>query len=153
VLLRHHGIAQLIGLVIVLDDRTGELGALRDAEPLGQRAGGDVADDHLDRNDLDLTHQLLAHVKAPHEVGRHADLAQLGHQEFGDPVVQDPLARDGATLLVIEGGRIVLEILHQSARLRPFEEDLGLALVDPPASCHGGLPKWPWIGLVDSRSG
>ena len=51
--------------------------ALLEPEARRQRAGGDVAHDHLEGNDLDLADQLLAHVEAAHEVRRHADLAEL----------------------------------------------------------------------------
>src|SRR5215475_2240866 len=51
-----HGIAELVGLVVELDDRARQLRALGEAEALGQRPGGDVAHDDLERNDLDLPH-------------------------------------------------------------------------------------------------
>src|SRR3546814_5557649 len=70
-------------------------------------------------------------------MGRDADLAEPGHQVFGDAVVQHPLAGDGALFLVVERGRVVLEILYQSARLRSLEQDLGLALIDLSAARHG----------------
>jgi hypothetical protein len=40
--------------------------------------GGHVAHDDLERDDLDFLDQLLAHVEAADEVGRDADLRQLG---------------------------------------------------------------------------
>src|SRR3546814_11177727 len=70
-------------------------------------------------------------------MGRNPDLAQPGHQIFGDPVVEHPLAGDGALLLVVERGRVVLEILNQSARLGSLEQDLRLALIDLSAARHG----------------
>ena len=51
--------------------------AFLQAQALRQRAGGDVAHHDLERDDLHLADQLLAHVEAAHEVGRHADLAEL----------------------------------------------------------------------------
>ncbi len=138
-LLRDHRIAELVVLVVVLDDRTRQHGALGDAEALGEASGGDVADDHLDRDDLDLADELLAHVEAAHEMRRHADLVELGHEIFADAVVEHALAGDRALLLVVEGGGVVLEILHDGARLRPLEENLGLAFVNLPASGHGRL--------------
>ena len=48
-----------------------------DAEPLGERAGRDIAHHHLDRDDLDLLDQLLAHVEAAHEMRRDADFPEL----------------------------------------------------------------------------
>ena len=76
VLLRDHRIAELVALVIVLDDRARQRRALGDAEALRQRAGDDVADHDLERDDLDLAHQLLAHVEAAHEMRRDADLGE-----------------------------------------------------------------------------
>src|SRR5512141_838824 len=55
---------------------------------------------------------------------------------LGDAVVEDALAADGAALLGVEGGRVVLEILDQRTRLRTLIEDLGLAFVDLAATDH-----------------
>ena len=63
---------------------------------LAKRAGRDVAHDDLERDDLDLAHQLLAHVEAAHEMRRHADLVELQHQVFADAVVEHALAGDRA---------------------------------------------------------
>ena len=68
-----HRVAERVVLVIIFDDRAGQLRAFLDPEPLGERACGDVADHDLDRDDLDLADQLLAHVEAADEVGRDAD--------------------------------------------------------------------------------
>ena len=102
-----------------------------------KRAGGDVADHHLDRDDLDLADQLLAHVEPADEMGRDADRAEQGEDMLGDAVVEHALAGDRALLLGVEGGRVVLEILDQRAGLGPFVEDLGLAFVDQSAAGHG----------------
>src|SRR6185369_13550753 len=64
VLLRYHRIAELIVLVIKLDDRARQLRALLDAEALREGTSRDVTHHHLERNDLDLTDQLLAHVES-----------------------------------------------------------------------------------------
>src|SRR3546814_5709866 len=74
-------------------------------------------------------------------MGRNADLVQPGHQIFRDPVVEHALAGDDAALLVVEGAGIVLEILHQRARLRALEQDLRLAFINAAAPGHGGLPN------------
>ena len=139
VLLRHHRVAELVVLVVVLDDRARQRRAFGDAEALGERAGRDVAHHHLERDDLDLAHQLLAHVEAAHEMRRDADLGELHHQEFADAVVEHALAGDRAALLVVEGGGVVLEILDERAGLGAFEQHLGLAFVDLLASRHGDL--------------
>ena len=101
-----------------------------------ERAGGDVAHDHLERDDLDLADQLLAHVEPADEVGRDADRAEQREDVLGDAVVEHALAVDRALLLGVEGGRVVLEILDERARLGTFVEDLGLAFVDLAAAGH-----------------
>jgi acetyl esterase/lipase len=70
------------------------------------------------------------------EMGRHADRAERGKDVLGDAIVEHALAADGAALLGIERGRVVLEILDKRARLRTLVEDLGLALVDLAAASH-----------------
>ena len=76
-LLGDHRVAERVVLVIIFDDRARQLRAFLDPEALGERAGGDVAHHHLERDDLDLPDQLLAHVEAADEVGRHADLVEM----------------------------------------------------------------------------
>ena len=49
-----------------------------------EAAGGDVAHHDLQRDDLDLADELLAHVQTPDEMGRHADLAEPEHQELAE---------------------------------------------------------------------
>ena len=144
-----HRIAERIVLVIIFDDRARQLGAFLDPEPLRQRAGGDVADDDLDRDDLDLADQLLAHVEAADEVGRDADRLERGEDMLGDAVVEHALAVDRAALLRVEGGRVVLEILDQRAGLGTLVEDLGLAFVDLAATGHKGQATF----VTDGRSG
>src|SRR6185503_19439484 len=94
VLLAHHRIAQRVVLEVELDDRARQRLALFQAQALRQRAGGHVAYHDLERNDLHLADQLLAHVEAAHEVRRYADLAQLAEDVLGDAVVEDALALD-----------------------------------------------------------
>ena len=112
------------------------MSAFLDAEALGERAGGHVADHDFERDDLDLANQLLAHVQPANEMGRHTDLAELGHQELGDAVVDHPLAGDHALLLIVESGGVVLEVLDDRPWLWSLEQGLGLALVDAAATSH-----------------
>jgi hypothetical protein len=70
-----------------------------DAEPLRKRARRRRCDHHLDRNDLDLADQLLAHVEPADEVGRDADRRERGEDMLGDAVVEHALAADRAALL------------------------------------------------------
>src|SRR3982750_4624488 len=80
--------------------------------------------------------QLLAHVEPADEMGRDADRAEKGVDMLGDAVVEHALAGDGALLLGVERGRVVLEILDERAGLRALVEDLGLAFVDQSAAGH-----------------
>jgi hypothetical protein len=62
-------------LVIIFDDRSGELRSLPRSEPLRRLPARRCAPPPR-RHDLDLTDELLAHVEAADEVGRDADLAE-----------------------------------------------------------------------------
>ncbi len=70
-------------------------------------------------------------------MSRNADLLEFGHQVFGDAVVEHALTGDRALLLIVEGGGVVLEVLHQGARFGAFEEHFGFAFVNLFATCHG----------------
>src|SRR3546814_2740024 len=72
-------------------------------------------------HDLDLADQLFAHVEAADEMVRHADIAEQGEDMLGNAVVEHALAVDRPTLLRVEGGRVVLEIMEQRARFRSGE--------------------------------
>ncbi len=139
-LFRHHRVVELVVLVIELDDRARQLGTFLDAEPLRQRSGGDIAHHHLERNDLHLANQLLAHVEAADEMGRDTDVIQMLEQELRNPVVEDALALDHLVFLGIECGGVVLEVLDQGARFRSFIEDLGLAFVNATPTAHWDVP-------------
>ena len=136
VLFRHHRVVQRVVLVIKLDDRARQLGAFLEAEAGRQRARRDIAHHDLERNDLDLANELLAHVDAADEMRRHADVVEALKQILGNPVVQDPLALDHLVLLGVEGGRVILEMLDERPRLGPLVKDLRLAFVDASATVH-----------------
>src|SRR4051794_18406148 len=140
VLFGNHRVVELVVLVIELDDRARQLGALLDAEPLRQGAGGDVAHHHFERHDLDLADQLLAHVEAADEVGGHPDVVEVLEQVLRDTVVEDALALDDLVLLGVERGGVVLEMLDQGSRLRSFIEDLGLAFINAAPTAHWDVP-------------
>ena len=150
-LFRDHRIVQGVVLVIEFDDRAGQLRAFLDAEALRQGTGGDIADDHLEGDDLDLPDELLAHVEAANEVCRHADIVQILEDVFRNPVVQHAFAVDDLVLLRVEGGRVILEVLDERAGLRSLVEDLRLALVDATAAVHWCVPwfekihEMPWL--------
>src|SRR5579883_1359124 len=144
-LLRYHRIVELVILVIEFDDRARQLRAFLDAEPLRQRAGGDVTHHHFERNDLDFANELLAHVESADEMRRHADVVEVLEDVFRNPVVEHALAFDHLMLFGIEGGRIVLEVLDQSSWLGPFVEDLRLAFIDTATAAHRSIP---WLGEI-----
>src|SRR3546814_13849599 len=60
VLVRNQRIAQRVVLVIIFKDGAREDGAFLPAQPLEQRTGRDLEDDHSNRNDLHLTDKLPA---------------------------------------------------------------------------------------------
>src|SRR3954471_11629561 len=140
VLFRHHGVVELVVLVIKFDDRARQLRALLDAEALRQRASGDIPHHHLQRHDLDLANQLLAHVKATNEVGRHPDVIEVLKQVLRDPVVEDTLALDHLMLFRIKRGGVVLEVLDQGTWLRTFVKNLCLAFINATPTAHGDVP-------------
>ena len=136
VLFGDHRVFQLVRLVIKFDDGARQHHAFLDAEALGERAGGDITHDDFERDHLHFLDQLLAHVEAADEVGGNADLVQMREDVFADTVVQHALAVNDFMLLLVEGGRIVLEELDKRAWLRTFVEDLGLAFVNTAATVH-----------------
>jgi hypothetical protein len=73
-------------------------------------------------------------------VRRHPRLVEAGHQIFGDAVVEHALAGDRAALLIVEGARVVLEVLHERAGLGSLEQHFGFAFVDAAAAAHGKSP-------------
>src|SRR6185437_11911214 len=139
VLFRDHRVVERVVLVVELDDRTRQLRAGFEPEALHQRAGGDVAHHHLERDDLDFLDQLLAHVDTADEMRRDAELVELAENVFGDAVVQDALAVDDVVLGAVAGGGVVFEILNKSARLRTLVKVFRLALVNLPPAVHGSI--------------
>ncbi len=124
-----HRVLERVVLIVEFDDRPRQLLAFGQAEALGHRAGDDVAAHHFERDDLDFADQLLTQVQALDEMVLHANAVQLGHDELGDLVIDDPLALQHGLLLGVEGGGVVLEVLNQGAGLRTFVQNLGLAFI------------------------
>src|SRR5262249_32053273 len=140
VLFRHHRIIELVVLVVELDDRARQLGALLDTKSLRQRTCRDITHHDFKRNDLHLADQLLAHVEPADEVSRHSDIVEVLEYIFRDAIIEDALALDHLVLFGVEGGRVVLEMLNQRSRLRAFVEDLRLAFVNSATAAHGSVP-------------
>ena len=85
-LFRYHRIVERVILVVEFDDRPRQLRAFLESEPRRERARGHVAHDDLERNDFDLANELLAHVDAADEMGRHADVVEALKQVLANPV-------------------------------------------------------------------
>jgi hypothetical protein len=88
-----------------------QLGAFLDPERFDSEPAATLRTTTSIGTDLDLADQLLAHVEAADEVGRHADRLSAREDVLGDAVVEHALAADRAALLRVERGRVVLEIL------------------------------------------
>ena len=74
--------------------------------------GGHVADDDLQRHNLDLLDEGVAVIDLLHVVGGDALLLELLHQSVGQLVVDNALVADGALLLAVTGRGIVLVVHH-----------------------------------------
>ena len=120
---------QVVVLVAELQDGGLELGTLGHAHAQGEVAGGDVADDDLQGHDLDLLYKGVAVVDLLHIMGGDALFLQLLHQGIGQLVVHDALVADGALLLAVTGGGIVLVVDHYDLGVAGSENLLGLAFV------------------------
>ena len=148
VLFRNHRVVQLIVLVIKLDDRPRQLSAFLEAKASGQRPGRDIAHHDLERNDLDLANQLLAHVDSADKMSGNADVIEALEDVFRDSVVENAFAFDDLMLLGVERGRIVLEILDEGAGLRALVQDLGFTFINASAAIHAVRP---WLEEIHSR--
>jgi hypothetical protein len=78
---------------------------------------------------------------------RHTDVVQVLKHVFRDAIVENAFAFDHLVLLGVEGGRVVLEMLDQSARLRPFIQDLRLAFVNAATAAHRSVPWFVKVHL------
>src|SRR5688572_14814842 len=85
-------------------------------------------------------------------MGRNSHPIQLVENVFRDAVVQHAFPVDHLVLLGVEGGRVILEVLDERPRFRPFVKDLGLALVNSAAAVHGSHRSDMWIGVPRSAS-
>src|SRR5699024_10972583 len=113
-----------------LDGGDLQLGALRDAVPLGEGTGGDVADDDFQRDDRNLLDNRLAVGELFNKVGRDAGLFKLLHHEVRHLVADDAFSDDGALFGAVEGGRVVLVVDDDEVRVRSRENLFGLAFIE-----------------------
>ena len=119
------------GVVFIgkLDGRRVEDRSFRHAVPLGEGAGGDVADDHLQRNDPDTFDQRLPLGQLFHEMGRDTCPFQPLHQTVAHPVVDDAFAADRPLLQTVECRCIVLIVHDQQLRVVCRVHLLGFAFI------------------------
>src|ERR1700686_1138532 len=61
-------------------------------------------------------------------------------QVLRNPVVEDALALDHLVFLIIERGRIVLEVLDQGSRFRALIKHLGFAFINAAPTAHWDVP-------------
>ena len=87
---------------------------------IGKRAGCDIADDHFNRDNLDLFDELFAHVEATDEMARDTDMAEQRKNMLADAIVDHALAVDRALFLGVESGGIILEILDDGTGFGAF---------------------------------
>lgn len=85
--------------------------------------------DDLQRHDLYLFDDGLPVGDLLHIMGGNPFLFQHPHKVVGHPVVDDPLAQDGALFLAVEGGGIVLVIHDIFFRIFGGIHPFGLTLV------------------------
>ena len=118
---------QRVILVVKLDDRARQDRAFLDAELRRNGAGGNIAHDDLERNDLYFLDQLLAHVQTLNKMGRDAHFVEIDENVLGYAVVQHAFAVNDFVLFRIESGRIVFEKLYQRAGFGALIKDFALA--------------------------
>ena len=122
-------ISQAVIFVGKLHHRMGKDLSLLHAVSLGEGAGGDVADNHLQRYNADLFHQSLSGAQLPDKVGGDTHLFQVLHQAVAHLVVDDSLTFNGALFQAVEGGGIVLIIHNQQLRVLRGIDFFGFTLV------------------------
>ena len=81
-------------------------------------------------------------------MGRHADVVQPLEDVFRDPIVENAFSLDYLMLLGVECGRVILEILDESAGLRALIKNLGFAFINASAAIHAVRP---WLEEIHSR--
>src|SRR5690606_5363874 len=113
VLFRDHRVVQGVSLVVELDDGARQDSAFLETKARSERAGSDIADHDLERDDFHFLDQLLTHVEAADEVGRDTDPIQVLEDVLGNSVVENTLAVNDLVLLRVERSRVVLEKLDE----------------------------------------
>ena len=122
-------VVQIVVLVAVLEDGSLKDLALGHAHAQAEVTGCNVADDDLQRHDLDLLHKGVAVIDLLHVMGGDALLLELLHQSVGQLVVDNALVANGALLLTVTGSGVILVVDHDDLGIVGSENLLGLAFV------------------------
>ena len=101
-------IVQFVVLVGKLNGRLRKNDSLFHAVALGKGAGGNVADDDLQRHDGDLFDQRLTVVQLPDKMRGNAVLLQKTEQEIRHPVVHHAFSDNRPFFQSVQRGCIVL---------------------------------------------
>ena len=125
----HQRVAEVVVLVGQLEGRLVEHDAFLHAVALGKGAGGNVAHNDLERYDRDLFNHGLTVGQLLDKVGRHALLLEQLEHVVAHHVIDRALARNGALLLAVERGRVILVGDDDEVRIVGCEYLLGLAFV------------------------
>ena len=131
------GVPQVVVFIGELDGGGVEDDALLHAVVLGERPGGEVADNDLQRDDGDLLHHGFPFAQLLHKMGGDPGLLQLCHKAVGHLVVDDAFACDGALFQPVEGGGVILVVHNVQIRVVGFKDLLGLALIELFQLLHG----------------
>ena len=156
VLLRDHRVVELVVLVIELDDRARQLGALLDAEPRSTSEPAatlrtTTSSGMISTSRISCSRMLRRRMKCvgtPMSLRRWKTYSEMR-------LFSTPLPSITSMLLGIEGGGVVLEMLDQGAGLRALVEDLRLAFIDAATAAHRDVPwfekihRMPWLQLID----
>ena len=128
-------IAERVVLIAHLEERARKLHALLYAEALAERAGRDVADDDLERDDVDALYELVRLVYLLDEVRLDAVVGEKLEELRRNLVVEDALAAHRRFLLPVEGREAVLIFDNDIVRVFGRVKPLGLAFVDEILLC------------------
>ena len=123
-------ITESIVFIGEFDDRLLENHALIHAVTLGERACGNITDDHLQRNDGHLFDQCLPLTQFLDKMGRNALLLDHLHQTVAHLVIDDALTCDGAFFQAVESCGIILVVNDIQLRIIGLIDLFCLAFID-----------------------
>ena len=123
-------ITESIVFIREFDDRLLENHALIHAVTLGERACGNITDDHLQRNDGHLFDQSFPLTQFPDKMGRNALLLDHLHQTVAHLIVDDTFARNGAFFQAVESCGIILVVNDIPLRIIGLIDLFCLAFID-----------------------